>query len=169
MCAIIDTNIVGELWDKGGNPAGQGFRSVIDCGRIPLVLGGSKMKQEFGLYKSGTQTRLKAWIRELQVAGRLRRESDDTVDALAKRLKADEETASQMDSNDHHVIALAIVSGVRLLYTNDRNLTSDFGNRHILAPPKGRVYSTRRNTDFNKQRRELLARPDLCTGPRSCN
>ena len=163
--AIIDTNIVGELWDKGGNPAGQGFRRAVDDGRIPLVLGGSKMKQELGLDSPGTQTRLKAWIQQLQVAGRLRRESDSTVDSMTRRLELGGGSASQIGSNDHHVIALAVLSGVRLLYTNDQKLTSDFRNRQVVEPPRGRVYSTRLNTDFNRRRRDLLARTDLCTGP----
>ena len=169
MCAIIDTNIVGELWEPGGNPAGQGFRRAVEGGRIPLVLGGSKMNQELGLDSPGTATRLKLWIQQLRAAGCLRRESNSTVDTMTRTLELSEGTESHISSNDHHVIALAVLSGVRLLYTNDQKLTYDFGNRQILKLPKGRVYSTRRNDDFNKQRRDLLARPDLCTGPRSCH
>ena len=46
-------------------------------------------------------------------------------------------------SNDQHVIALAIVSGARLLYSNDRRLQRDFKDRRLIDPP-GKVYSTRR-------------------------
>ena len=168
MCAIIDNNILGELWDEGGNPAGQGFRRIVENGKIPLVLGGSKMKKEFGLDRSGNVTRLKAWIVELQRAGRLTRKSDSAVDSMARELELREESGSKIKSNDHHVIALAVVSGARLLYSNDKELQADFGNRQVMEPPQGRVYSTALTDDFSKKRRDLLARKDLCTRRESC-
>lgn len=168
MCAIIDKNILAELWDKGGNPAGQGFRRIVENGKIPLVLGGSKMKKEFGLDRSGNVTRLRAWIQQLQLAGRLRQELDSAVDAMARELESGERSASQIKSDDHHVIALAVVSGARLLYSNDKDLKTDFGNRRLMDPPQGRTYSTALTDDFDKQRRTLLARTDLCTRRGSC-
>ena len=168
MCAIVDKNILGELWDEGGNPAGIGFRKTVEDGKIPLVLGGSKMKQEFRLDRPGKVTRLEVWIQQLQLAGRLRKEPHSAVDAMTQKLELGEGTASQIKSNDHHVIALAVVSGARLLYSNDKDLQKDFGNIQLLGSPKGRVYSTAIGDDFSKQRRNLLARIDLCTRRQSC-
>ena len=169
MCAIVDNNVLGELWDEGGNPAGIGFRKTVEDGKIPLVLGGSKMKQEFRLNRSGKVTRLKAWIQQLQLAGRLRQEPDGVVDAMAQELESGDGTASQIKSNDHHMLALAIVSGSRLLYSNDKDLQKDFGNIQLLGSPKGRVYSTAISDDFSRQRQNLLARSDLCTRRGSCS
>ena len=42
-------------------------------------------------------------------------------------------------SNDHHVIALARVSGARVLFTEDKALMRDFGDLRLLRP-KGKVY-----------------------------
>ena len=48
-------------------------------------------------------------------------------------------------SDDEHVLALAGVSGARLLFTNDPALEKDFKNRRIINSGKGRgrVYTTR--------------------------
>ena len=43
-------------------------------------------------------------------------------------------------SDDTHVLALALVSGARLLYPNDAALIKDFKNRRIVANPGGKVY-----------------------------
>jgi hypothetical protein len=45
-------------------------------------------------------------------------------------------------SNDPHVIALARVSGARLLCTIDENLIRDFKNRQLIRP-RGRIYRNR--------------------------
>ena len=70
-------------------------------------------------------------------------------------------------SNDEHVIALALVSGARLLYTNDQALIDDFGNREIVAGPRGKVYTTKRNRQVTPAHRRLLAARDLCRSPRA--
>ena len=59
-------------------------------------------------------------------------------------------------SNDAHIIELAQISGARLLYSNDRDLTDDFRDRGLVPNPRGRVYSTNVTRDFNPQRRNLL-------------
>ena len=84
-------------------------------------------------------------------------------------LESGDGTASQIKSNDHHMLALAIVSGSRLLYSNDKDLQKDFGNIQLLGSPKGRVYSTAISDDFSRQRQNLLARSDLCTRRGSCS
>ena len=60
-------------------------------------------------------------------------------------------------SNDLHVLALALVSGARLLYTNDTALIDDFGNREVIARPRGKIYTTARNADVTDAHRRLLA------------
>ena len=44
-------------------------------------------------------------------------------------------------SNDLHVIALARISGARLLYSDDKKLRKDFKNKHLVNSPRGKVYS----------------------------
>ena len=57
---------------------------------------------------------------------------------------------------------LAQVSGARLLFTNDRDLQRDFGDRRIIGGTRGRIYTTIERTDFRTAHRNLLKRADLC-------
>jgi predicted nucleic acid-binding protein len=45
-------------------------------------------------------------------------------------------------SNDSHILALAKVSGARVLHTRDDALMKDFKNSHLISKPKGRCYSS---------------------------
>lgn len=69
-------------------------------------------------------------------------------------------------SDDPHIVALALVSGARLLYSNDRDLMDDFRDQKLIGDPPGRVYSTDTRTNPNKKftstHRKLLGRKDLC-------
>jgi hypothetical protein len=47
-------------------------------------------------------------------------------------------------SNDVHILALARVSGARVLFLRDNNLHSDFKNTKILRP-KGKIYQGQRH------------------------
>ena len=88
---------------------------------------------------------------------------DEDVNGRAEALRRN----NICTSNDEHVIALALVSGARLLYTNDKALIEDFKNRDIVAGPRGRIYTTARNDRFTEVHRQLLAEPDLCRAPQA--
>ena len=60
---------------------------------------------------------------------------------------AELQDAGACQSNDLHVLALAQVSGARLLYSNDLSLHQDFGNRDLISRPRGKIYSTPRLSD----------------------
>ena len=154
MCAIIDANAAHEVFgEESARPgAGQGFFNWIRKRDGRLVVGG-KLRDE--LHRVG----LKKWMRTTLQAGDIRFVDDKSVDCRAKEL--DGEGACQ--SNDSHVIALAEISGARLLYTNDRKLQGDF----IKLVEGGRVYSTNtdvtpKNRDFTPAKRNLLARYESC-------
>ena len=95
---------------------------------------------------------------QLRLKGRVRDIPDSVVDAETETLA----TGKICRSNDAHVLALARVSGARLLYTNDQALQEDFGDSQIVANPRGRVYTTRLRSDVRPTHRELLERVDLC-------
>ena len=84
------------------------------------------------------------------------------VDDHATRLRRE----GACKSNDLHVLALALVSGARLLYTNDTALINDFGNPGIVARPRGKIYTTAKSTNVTDAHRRLLAARDLCRMPR---
>ncbi len=68
-------------------------------------------------------------------------------------------------SDDHHVLALAITSGARLLYTNDRLLMDDFRNRNVVTGTPGKIYTTKDRKDFRPTHRRLLGMRNLCRAP----
>lgn len=65
-------------------------------------------------------------------------------------------------SNDAHVIALAQVTGARLLFSNDSALQSDFKNKLLIDQPRGKVYSTTYSKNVTRMHRQLLNDPALC-------
>lgn len=154
MCAIIDANAAHEIFPESPArpPAGQGFFDWIHKGDGRLVVGG-KLREE--LDRAG----LRNWMRTARQAGHIRLVDDESVDRRSEEL--DDEGVCQ--SNDSHVVALAEISGARLLYTNDRKLQGDF----TRLVQRGRVYST--NTDVTLKNREFTrAKQDLLAKYKSC-
>lgn len=69
----------------------------------------------------------------------------------AERFANDERTLrarADLHSDDPHVLALARATGVRLLYTSDRNLKDDFKRKDLIDRPRGSVYSGAANADL---------------------
>ena len=75
---------------------------------------------------------------------------DAPVNEAETDLKAD----GSCVSDDEHIIALAKVSGARLLYSKDGDLHSDFTNPRLLS--RGRVYSTMRGPELTAGHKRLL-------------
>ena len=72
----------------------------------------------------------------LDRAGRARAVADGPVEKRTEALKA----SGVLDSDDPHIIALAEVSGSRLLHSLDTELHRDFTNPALINNPRGRVY-----------------------------
>ena len=149
MCAILDANIAGEVFGSNRPEAGTEFLKWLNEGRGCLVSGG-KLRYELN------QTSARDWMRQAMLAGRLRNVDDAEVDAKTVELR------DSCNSNDQHIIALAQASGARLLYSNDRALHRDFGNSKFIDKPRGKVYSTLEDRDFQGPHSNLLRRRDLC-------
>ena len=79
---------------------------------------------------------------------------DDKVNEETTFLKEN----SLCESDDEHVIALAQVSGARLLYADDRKLEKDFRNKALIDTPRGKIYSKR----IKNHRRWLDKNKNLC-------
>ena len=155
MCAIIDNNVRHEVF--GGaevqTEAGKYFLDWLDNRHGRLAVGG-KLLEELSDY-----TGFRNWLRRALAVGRARRVSDAEVNAATATLQS----RNVCKSNDAHVLALAIVSGARLLFTNDQDLQSDFGNRRIISGVRGKIYTTLQNQDVRRSHRDLLNRTDLCS------
>ena len=155
MCAIVDANVAYEVFGSDRPPAGDRFFDWLSGPRGQLVVGG-ELRDELARDRRFVQ-----WLRAALRNGRARSVADEAVEGHAEQLRRE----GVCKSNDLHVVALALVSGARLLYTNDTALIDDFGNREIVASPRGKVYTTARNADVTDAHRRLLAARDLCRTP----
>lgn len=129
MCLILDANCLHKVFpstDEEFLPV----KNAITSGSAKLVYGGAKLLEEY--MRVATAWRM---IVALDRAGRTRKVNDSEVDSKESELKV----AGQLQSDDPHVIALAMVSGVRLLCSHDTNLHADFTNPNLLRP-RGSVY-----------------------------
>lgn len=153
MCAILDANVVAEVFNPGRAPAGEGFFNWIHMGKGRVVVGG-KLHRELVERSPG----FREWARTAEAAGRLRFANESEVNTRTERIKRE----GACESDDPHVLALAQISGARLLYTNDKDLQRDFTSKGLIDNPRGKVYSTLESNDFSPRRKRLLGNKDLC-------
>ena len=157
MCAIVDANVTFEVFGKKQTEAGRKFRDWLDGDRGKLVVGGKNLTE---LAHNGNFQR---WFQEARrLTGRVRQVGTAQIEAQQEDLRR----SGLLRSDDEHVLALALVSGARLLYSNDGGLKDDFSNVRILQRPRGRVYTTQESKSFTSEHRELLETKNLC-GSRS--
>lgn len=152
MCAILDANVVGQVFGLNRPAAGQAFFDWLHSDRGRLVVGGQMRRELDG------NTAFRRWRAQAVLAGRVTLLNDDAIDSLAQQL----ETEGSCRSDDEHIVAVAQLSGARLLYTNDKDLQRDFGNKALIDQPRGKVYSTRVQDDLTSTHRRLLANRNLC-------
>ncbi len=147
MCAIVDNNIVAEVFgDENSRPeAGQQFRKKIDSGKIILALGG-KLRSEI------EHKQFRRYWTEATKAGKVINSNDDEVQDLTDEIK----DTKSCKSNDEHIIALAQISGARLLYTNDEALQTDFQEYNFVSGPGGKIYTTKIRRDYSNAHKRLL-------------
>lgn len=127
MCAIIDASAASEVFRSDATGAARHFYEWIAHGRGSLVLGGKLTKELTKLED------FKGWALKAVQSGRLRWADDDRVNQAAAKLVAD----GACRSNDQHVIALAQVTGARLLCASDVDLHRDFKDRKLIGIANG--------------------------------
>ncbi len=155
MCIIVDANVRDLVFGDSRTPASDLLLKNIDNRFHRLVVGG-KLRDEL------MQSRpFQLWLLQARLAQQVREINDDAIDSENKEV----EGIDLCKSDDEHVIALARVSGARLLYTDDSDLQDDFRNPVLISKPRGRIYTTLRHQDIRKTHRDLLSRQDLC----ACN
>ena len=161
MCGIVDASVVHEVFGSQPTEAGKKFVEWIDGGSGRLVVGG-KLLQELS---QGSQ-QFMVWQKRAALYGKIRFKDDDEVNAKTDQLKKE----GSCKSNDAHIIALAQISGARLLYTDDRYLQQDFKNERLIDP-QGKIYPARgdgkfRDGSFQDSHKRLLRSRDLCRNPK---
>jgi hypothetical protein len=130
MCLIIDANLAATFFTTD-DPKYKPVRDAVFSGRCCIYYGG-KLKDELGEVREAARNLL-----ALDRAGRAKALSNTAVNALETKIR-DQELC---ESDDEHIIALAQLSGARLLCSNDRLLRRDFKNPALLNKPRGNIYS----------------------------
>lgn len=128
MCLVIDANRAGVFFGQPGSEAAAPIWAWLRKDGV-LVYGG----------------RLAAELGKLAEARRLLLRLYQSGQAVLMDSKLIEQAEAEvlgfegLESDDPHVLALARVSGARVVYTEDAALIRDFTNPRVLKP-KGRVY-----------------------------
>ena len=152
MCAILDNNVRDEVFGENQSEAGKYFFDWLSSGNGKLVVGGALLR-ELGGYGRFVQ-----WLQQAVNSGIAILVPDSDVETETERLNSQ----SNCRSDDEHVLGLAIVSGARLLFTNDRDLQDDFKDRQIIPGIRGRIYTTIERKDVRDSHKRMLRRNDLC-------
>ena len=130
MCCIVDNSVVGELVSRR-TPRSKLFLKLQLARKIRIATCG-ELKKEYGKHQAA-----------IDFFVRVRRNNllDDIDDEQIDAEKDLVVKAAQPKSNDLHVLALARVSGARVIATDDRALQEDIGNKKLLDAPRGKVFS----------------------------
>ena len=127
---IVDTNCMAETFS---GTCSADLRLVRDCllsGAGVLTYGGSKLTEEYARIDNVRRVLLR-----LDQAGRAQKVTRQLVDNEEAVIRA----LHICKSDDEHIIALARISGARVLCSKDQALHADFKNLTLIAP-KGAVY-----------------------------
>jgi hypothetical protein len=87
------------------------------------------------------------WLTRLDEAGKARIADYEEVEAITLELI----DGCVCSSTDPHIVALARISGARILCTNDEKLEDDFRNRSLVNPP-GRIYVNKSHNNLIRER-----------------
>jgi hypothetical protein len=129
---IVDANCCTlVLCKEDANDDFAPLRTAIVNGQTRITIGGAKFRTEYIKLKSVWR-----FVMQLDRAGRVFLVSDAKVDADEQSIVL----KFQLKSDDPHILALARVSGSRLLCSNDQNLHADFLNKDIVDKPRGSIY-----------------------------
>lgn len=154
MCAILDADVVGLVFtsratEAENESASKRFFDWVDSGPGSLVAGGKLLSE------LDRNSNFQKWRKRAVSAGRI-----TILDRVGVNQKACQ-VAPHCKSDDPHVIAVALISNARFLYSNDDYLQKDFRNPNLVNNPRGSVYSTRLGETFTPNHRQLLKR-NLC-------
>lgn len=134
MCIIIDANVLGKFLADPPDADAVPVHAWLTRRRGKLVYStGGKFAREI---VGNARQRLADYVRAGLAVEEVRRE----------RLQEEEDRlAAEIRSDDAHMLALARVSGARLLYTDDGDLMADFKTKRFIDHPRGKVYSSAAN------------------------
>ena len=128
-----------------------------------MVLGGKLLTELTGGDDQTGSKNFRKWLLQARRFGFvIEPEGDVHGETVSLEATVDQRGNALCRSNDTHVLALARVSGARLLFANDGALIEDFQDNDILRRPSGKVYPTTNHHGFLYNR----VNQDLCSGMR---
>ena len=139
MCVIVDASLEGRFFRL--DPELLPLWKWIDDGNAVLVVGGKLTRELFKNNRARDQ--IQTWLR----AGLAHQVPPSDVATEASEIKG------RCKSNDSHVIALARLSGARLLCACDSDLEDDFRNPALINKPRGSIYKRASHTSLLRHRR----------------
>lgn len=171
-CCIVDANVVGVVFGEDPPPAGVALFRWIQQQEGGLVVGGklaeelrveSTLKRQPRFGTNSDAKRFADWLRQAWQLGRVK-----NLDLDAKSYAAIRERTEALDnsgglrSDDPHMVALAIESGARLLYSHDQRLQQDFRDPSLVNNPRGKVYSSAVSRQLTNEHRRLMREAPTC-------
>lgn len=140
MCLIVDANVVSDVLCASPDPDFAPVHGVLFAPRpktrLTLVYGG-RLSREYTKHRACLK-----FLAQLDRSGRARTVADDLVDSEEKKLT----DAGACVSDDPHIVALAQISGARLLCSHDTDLHADFTSPKLVSSPRGKVYQNSAHT-----------------------
>jgi hypothetical protein len=129
VCLILDANIIHKVFPSAAADH-LPVQEALTCLRATMVYGGQLRREyvQIGWFR--------AFLRRLDQTGAAKIFPDDEVDIQTEVIRH----AGGYRSDDPHILALAIVANVRLLCSEDHDLSTDFTNRDLIRDPRGSVY-----------------------------
>lgn len=136
MCVIVDVNVAARVLLRSDDQdfAPVSLRILGKSNRPLILVYGGRLLAEY--------RRNRAIVRLLAVLdrnGRAIHHSAIEIQVAGRKLRRE----GNCVSNDLHILALALVSGTRLLVSLDQDLHRDFKNPKVLSKPRGGVYQSR--------------------------
>ncbi len=131
MCIIVDACVAHHLFSRTPTELGRLVRDWVLKGENRLVYGAKHQAELFHT------TEARRWMLQAVRAGKARLVS---ANAISAELAALDAIAQEITCNDRHILALARVSGAKVLFTDDHDLMRDFRNPRIIQP-RGWIFS----------------------------
>lgn len=153
-CAILDADCIGEVFGREESEAGVEFRRWLFDGKLRLVSGGRAQEE----LRRSSEFKQWAAARPPNLTVLAQRLIEPTKAELDERKR----TFGDIRSNDTHVLALALVSGSRLLYSRDGALRDDFEDPSIILGPWGQLYNEGAQDRLGDRHRDRLAGAHSC-------
>jgi hypothetical protein len=130
MCIVIDANVAHQF--SNASKDAVLVQEWVEAKPGRMATGGKNIRE------LSQHNWMRRWLVNLTRAGILTRIPDAVVDAEELRLTG----TNVCRSDDPHIVALALKSGARILFSHDQALHQDFGNKDLIDKPRGSVYQS---------------------------